>query len=218
MPTSTSWSRKSIAKFPINIVKEWMFSSLSYLFSSIDCIYLSWTQLLPSLLKLSSFIFIGFYVKHQMHIVPCERGKHVTILNTAVQLSGLQASLKLSMQPALSERLKTPVLQAGRLWFRFLMKSLDFSIGPGIHSASDRNFLGVKGGWCVKLTTSVPSMSWLTIKCGNINVSQPYGPPRPVARVSFTFLKVGGLDARSDDFALYKHYRCAIQRCGNWTV
>jgi hypothetical protein len=66
--------------------KKLMFSSLSYNFSSIDCIYLSWTRLLPTLLKLSLFIFIGLYVKYQMHSVPCECGKRLTstILNTAV--------------------------------------------------------------------------------------------------------------------------------------
>jgi hypothetical protein len=30
------------------------------------------------------FIFIGFYAKHKMHSVPCECGKHLTILNAAV--------------------------------------------------------------------------------------------------------------------------------------
>jgi hypothetical protein len=45
-----------------------------------------------------------------MHSIPCECGKNLTILNTVVKLSGPQASLKFSMRPALSERLKTPAL------------------------------------------------------------------------------------------------------------
>jgi hypothetical protein len=29
-------------------------------------------------------LYVGFYMKYQMHSVPCESGKHLTILNTAV--------------------------------------------------------------------------------------------------------------------------------------
>jgi hypothetical protein len=38
---------------------------------------------------------------------------------------------------------------------------------------STRIFLGVKAAWCVRLTTSSPSVS---TKYGNNDVSQPYGP------------------------------------------
>jgi hypothetical protein len=45
-------------------------------------------------------------------------------------------------------------------------------------------FLGVERGRCIRLTTLLQSMSWLSRQCGIFNISQPYSPPRPVTGIT----------------------------------
>jgi hypothetical protein len=53
-----------------------------------------------------------------------------------------------------------------------------------------RSFLGVKCGLRIRLTTKPPSISRLVRQCGILNLSHPYGPPRPVIVVALLYCQL----------------------------
>jgi hypothetical protein len=82
------------------------------------------------------------------------------------------------------------VVQAGRSQVQFLMKSLYFfldlilpaALWPWGQPSLSRNeyqeiFLGVKGSWCLRLTTLPPAVSQFSRKCGSLNVWHSNRPP-----------------------------------------
>jgi hypothetical protein len=89
------------------------------------------------------------------------------------------------------------ILQVLRLWIRFPMRPLDFSTNnlsswtvalestQPLTEMSSRNLAGGKGWPACKVDNSPLSVSRSSRKSGSLDISQPFGLPRPVTGIAF---------------------------------
>jgi hypothetical protein len=68
--------------------------------------------------------------------------------------------------------------------------------GMALVSTRSRNkcFCGVKRSRCIRLPTLPPSVSGLSRKCGNLDISQPYRPLRPATGIPLLSLSKSSLE------------------------
>jgi hypothetical protein len=73
---------------------------------------------------------------------------------------------------------RSTMLQTQRSWFWFPMR---FFVALGSTHLQQKwisgIFLRVKGSCNIRITTSLPSLSWLSRNCRNLNISRSYWPP-----------------------------------------
>jgi hypothetical protein len=73
------------------------------------------------------------------------------------------------------------------LTYHSLNQALEFTQHLTEINSTYRNnkcFWGLQSGWCMRPTTSLPSVNWMSRQCEILNISQPNRPPWAVTEVA----------------------------------